>query len=236
MLEKVQYEQLFPWEFEQRIKAMPVVYVPVGSLEWHGEHLALGNDSLKMHAMCCDAARIGGGIVYPAIYYGIPGLCGADPGRYEHDSTFYGEPEILRSLLLATLKSLEKSGFKVAILTTGHTPGEQVAMMGEVAGAYDGVMKVHGTCDYAFGDSIDFGSDHAAMWETSLLWHYHPGLVDLTMLDPDPDVAPFNVFGRDPRTEASPRLGARAARVVAADMAELAKKLVAGCEHGSVQG
>jgi creatinine amidohydrolase len=226
MLEKVQYERLFPHEFEARIKACPVAYVPVGSLEWHGEHLALGNDALKMHALCCEAARKGGGIVYPPIYYCIPGLCNADPSRYAHDSTFYGEPDVLRGLLLSTLRGLERVGFKAAILATGHTPHEQIELMKEVARAYPGKMKVHGTCDMEFGSEIHFTSDHAAMWETSLLWHFEPGLVDLTLLDPNPTVKPYNVYGQDPRTQASPRLGATAAEIIARDMAELTGRLL----------
>jgi len=226
VVEKVQYERLLPHEFEARITACPVVYVPVGSLEWHGEHLALGNDALKMHALCCEAARQGGGVVYPPIYYCIPGLCNADPSRYTHDSTFYGDPEVLRTLLLSTLGVLERVGFRVAILTTGHTPREQIQMMKDVAAAYDGAMKVHGTCDMEFGKEIEFTSDHAAMWETSLLWHLEPGLVDITQLSRDLATKPFNVYGRDPRTEASPGLGARAARIIARDMAALAAELL----------
>ena len=64
MLDTVEYEKLLPYQFEERMQACPLVYVPVGALEWHGEHLALGNDALKMHGLCCEAARIGGGIVY----------------------------------------------------------------------------------------------------------------------------------------------------------------------------
>ena len=226
MLDKVQYERLLPHEFEARIAACPVAYVPVGSLEWHGEHMALGNDALKMHALCCEAARLGGSIVYPPIYYCIPGLCNADPSRYKHDSTFYGEPDVLRTLLLSTLRSLERVGFRVAILTTGHTPREQIQMMKDVAAAYDGAMKVHGTCDMDFGQEIQFTSDHAAMWETSLLWHFEPGLVDLTQLSRDLATKPYNVYGKDPRTEASPSLGARAAALIARDMAALAADLL----------
>ena len=226
MLDKVQYERLLPHEFEVRIAACPVAYVPVGSLEWHGEHMALGNDALKMHALCCEAARLGGGIVYPPIYYCIPGLCNADPSRYKHDSTFYGEPDVLRTLLLSTLRSLERVGFRVAILTTGHTPREQIQMMKDVAAAYDGAMKVHGTCDMEFAQEIQFTSDHAAMWETSLLWHFEPGLVDLTQLSRDLATKPYNVYGKDPRTEASPSLGARAAALIARDMAALAADLL----------
>lgn len=232
MEEKVEYEKLLPYEFEQRIAKVPLVYVPVGSLEWHGEHMGLGNDSLKMHALCCEAARIGGGIVYPPIYYCIPLLCDADPKRYPHNPSFHGDPDVLRTLLLATLGSLEKVGFRVAILTTGHTPGEQIQLMKDVADAYEGKMRVVGTCDMEFGDEINFTSDHAAMWETSILWYVHPGLVDLTRLDPDPEVEPFNVWGEDPRTKASPELGKKAFEVVAADMAALGAKLLAEAGTG----
>ena len=49
MEEKVQYELMLPFEFERRIRRFPLIYVPVGSLEWHGEHMALGNDAIKIH-------------------------------------------------------------------------------------------------------------------------------------------------------------------------------------------
>ena len=227
MEEEVRYERLFPKEFNERIAACPVVYVPVGSLEWHGEHMALGNDSIKMQMLCCEAALLGGGIVYPPIYYFIPGLCDGDPERYRYNPTFHGEPDVQRTLLLATLASLEKIGFRVAILTTGHTPREQIQMMRDVAGEYRGKMRVHGTCDMDFGKEIDFTSDHAGMWETSILWQAYPGLVDLTRLPRDGAAKLYNVYGKDPRTEASPALGKKAIAVIARDMAALAAKLLA---------
>ena len=46
-MRKVKYEELLPHEFEEALRQFPVAYVPVGSLEWHGRHLALGNDTLK---------------------------------------------------------------------------------------------------------------------------------------------------------------------------------------------
>jgi hypothetical protein len=39
----VEYEHLLPYQFAARIEAPPLVYVPVGFLEWHGEHMALDN-------------------------------------------------------------------------------------------------------------------------------------------------------------------------------------------------
>ena len=43
-MKKVNYEEMLPHEFEGAIRQFPVAYVPVGSLEWHGRHLALGNE------------------------------------------------------------------------------------------------------------------------------------------------------------------------------------------------
>ena len=79
MHEVVEYQCLLPCQFEERITKFPLAYVPVGSLEWHGEHMALGNDAIKMHALCCEAARQGGGIVFPPLFDGIPNMV-AGPG------------------------------------------------------------------------------------------------------------------------------------------------------------
>ena len=37
-MKKVLYEELLPEECVQRIKEMPVAYLPLGTLEWHGPH------------------------------------------------------------------------------------------------------------------------------------------------------------------------------------------------------
>lgn len=44
MTEKVLYEELCPAEFQERLQACPVAYLPLGTLEWHGPHLPLGAD------------------------------------------------------------------------------------------------------------------------------------------------------------------------------------------------
>ena len=35
-MKKVLYEELLPEECVQRIQEMPVAYLPLGTLEWHG--------------------------------------------------------------------------------------------------------------------------------------------------------------------------------------------------------
>jgi len=58
-----------PHEFEEALRQFPVAYVPVGSLEWHGRHLALGNDTLKAYGILLRTAEQYGGIVVPPTYF-----------------------------------------------------------------------------------------------------------------------------------------------------------------------
>lgn len=44
---KTQFEEMFPWEFAQALREAPICYLPLGVLEWHGEHNAVGLDTLK---------------------------------------------------------------------------------------------------------------------------------------------------------------------------------------------
>ena len=44
---KVRYEEMLPSEIVAARTACPIVYVPLGTLEWHGEHDAVGLDALK---------------------------------------------------------------------------------------------------------------------------------------------------------------------------------------------
>jgi hypothetical protein len=59
--EHIQWERMLPAEFRAAFEALPVVFLPLGTVEWHGEHNALGLDSLKAHALCVNAARLAGG-------------------------------------------------------------------------------------------------------------------------------------------------------------------------------
>jgi len=72
--ENVQWEMMMPFEFRKAVKKLPVVFLPLGTVEWHGEHNALGLDAIKAHALCIHAARNSGGVVHPPLYGGMGGL------------------------------------------------------------------------------------------------------------------------------------------------------------------
>ncbi len=43
---KVRFEEMFPWEISAAMAEAPLCYLPLGTLEWHGEHAAVGLDAL----------------------------------------------------------------------------------------------------------------------------------------------------------------------------------------------
>jgi creatinine amidohydrolase len=47
MTEEVRYHMLRPAQIVARRKACPVAYVPIGTIEWHGEHNPVGTDTLQ---------------------------------------------------------------------------------------------------------------------------------------------------------------------------------------------
>ena len=71
--EPVCYELLRPAQVRVIRETMPIVYIPIGSLEWHGPQNPLGTDSLKAHAICCEAALRYGGVVLPPFHLGLLG-------------------------------------------------------------------------------------------------------------------------------------------------------------------
>jgi len=67
---EVRYELLKPSQLDQIVRETPIAYLPLGSLEWHGDHLPIGNDAIKAYEICLRAARVTGGVVLPPLWYG----------------------------------------------------------------------------------------------------------------------------------------------------------------------
>ena len=67
---KVHYTELLPHEFRSRLAERPIAYLPLGTLEWHGEQLPLGSDGIISEGLMVRCARAFGGIVMPAIHLG----------------------------------------------------------------------------------------------------------------------------------------------------------------------
>ncbi len=223
---KYRYEELLPDELEAILATRPIAYVPLGTLEYHGPHLAVGNDALKAEAICERARARTGGVLVPTLYWGAGG------GHKAYPASIIVREDVLGALLDDVLQGLYRVGFRVVVALTGHYPGEQVAA---VKNAADRVCETHPDLRvWALPEYEAFPgerrADHAAKWETSILMCLRPELVDLSRLvgadAPDaPDatrsleemnaVGPLHgILGENPARYASVELGRETVDVI----------------------
>jgi creatinine amidohydrolase len=208
----VQYELLLPYQLRAIVSTRPIAYVPLGTYEWHCEHLPVGLDALTSHGLCVRAATLSGGVVLPALHYGTGGGHGAYPWTMI-------EPECtdIESQLHFTVAKLKSFGFQKVILFSGHFPQEQLDMIDQIAARWNEVgFKVIATAVNRI-EGLELGPDHAGIFETSLLAAMWPNLVQLSRLpslaqvalaDGEDDFCDvrhnphhplYGIFGPDPR-------------------------------------
>jgi creatinine amidohydrolase len=193
---KVQFEELFPWEFAQAIANAPICYLPLGVLEWHGEQNAVGLDAIKAHAICVNAAQLSGGIVVPPLYWASDSreqleddsflTGGIEKGERYHvpGSMFWIRPDTFHYLLLDIYEAARRRGFKVIVVVSGHWSKQGNLPIIRASGEdflkrYPGMKWILLT-DQEMAPDLHYPDEHAAGGETSLLMAIRPDLVDLS--------------------------------------------------------
>lgn len=209
----VRIELLTPSEIAAALAVRSIVYLPLGTYEWHGAHLPIGLDALTAHGICCAAAERDGGLVCPPLYYGTGGGHGAYPW------TIMVDADQLLPLLRITLDRLGNFGVRTIVLMSGHFAGEQIDMIQSLAAT--GSVEGAGARVKALAVNmaqLQLAPDHAALFETTLLGALWPDRVRLDQLPPlasapsidpggnemgpqrhDPGHPLFGIFGPDPR-------------------------------------
>jgi creatinine amidohydrolase len=231
MSDDVRYALLRPAQIRDRREACPVVYIPIGTLEWHGKHLPVGADTLQAEGLAVRCARLGGGLVFPPLYYGesrveslmeagaedrdrIAEALGVDPANFSPDRhPFTATEQVLayQRLLLHVLAEAESLGFELGVLVAGHYPLIDHARAACHLFNQRAWSKRHGLMAWAALDYLLIratypdGGDHAARWETSHLMALYPETVDLDALAP-PGEPLVGIQGEDPRG-ATPEFG-----------------------------
>jgi creatinine amidohydrolase len=233
-MERVHYAELTPAEFRARLRAAPVAYLPLGTLEWHGEHLPLGSDGLQAAGFFEELARRAGGVVLPMLftgpdihrahegrdYYGMDILAHApEPPRQLDGSAYWLDNDFFEGLLERIMAQLARAGFRV-VVAHGHGPSTQ-AFVGKTQDWRRMGLTTFICWRGDESDGLGIQTDHAAANETSLMMALHGDLVRMDRLDPDPAVSPLGIDGDDPRAHASAEKGRQAIAMQAARMAEL---------------
>ena len=192
---KVQFEEMFPWEFAQALEHAPICYLPLGVLEWHGEHNAVGLDAIKAHTVCVRAAQLSGGVVAPLLYWATDEREDLPDGTYvtggvEHGeryhvpgSMFWIRPDTFHALLLDVYEAVRRRGFRVIVVLAGHWARDTVQVI-RASGAEFQVLHPEiqwaVLIDQEMVPDLHYPHEHAAGGETSLLMTIRPDLVDLS--------------------------------------------------------
>jgi|TARA_B110000914_G_scaffold209171_1_gene207261 creatinine amidohydrolase len=217
MKEKVKYSELLPHEFRKRISDRAIAYLPLGTLEWHGEHMALGSDAIQSEGLMEVSARRFGGVVMPPIHLGpdrittvkngevLIGMDSADsttPPR-QLDGSCYWLPKNVFSLMIdSILVQLKRAGFK-AVFADGHGPSRSSWTEELKDRELRFGLKLLGVTEEIQNKGWMCQVDHAGRNETSIMMNFRDDLVDLSRLSEDRSELPQGVGGIDPRDATS---------------------------------
>ena len=205
---KVRLEEMFPWEIAAAMAEVPLCYLPLGTLEWHGEHAAVGLDALKAHAVCIRAAERSGGLVVPPIYWSsdwredLPDggylTGGIERGERYHvpGNMFWLRPETFYNLLLDVYEAMRRRGFRAIVVLSGHwSIAHNIVAIRETGEVFQRENPQTGwllLTDQEVVTDFHYPVEHAAGGETSLLLAIHPDLVALDkVLETDRSLLPY---------------------------------------------
>ncbi|MBV8080696.1 MAG: creatininase family protein [Actinobacteria bacterium] len=225
------YERLHPAELRALQEEAALAYVPVGTLEFHGEHLPAGVDSFEAHALCLRAAERSGGVVLPPVYLAS--------GCLDLPFTLSFEPGLVHAWVGATLDQLARRGYRAVVVLTGHGPLDLNHLLKRTCAEAE--QRNDGLAAYALcwlelnaarltapetGDPTTV--DHAARIETSWMLELEPDLVHVDRLADDPQATHLGIYGRNPRFTASREFGGEQIEAGAELLAERARALLGG--------
>jgi creatinine amidohydrolase len=243
MTERVLYAELTPPEFEERLRAAPIAYLPLGTLEWHGRHLPIGSDGIQSQGFFVELARVAGGIVLPMLFLGPDRAAEVDGKDYYGmdtaktngqdgkplqlpGSAYWVSDELFVQLLEAILRQLKRAGFRV-VVAHGHGPStirfrDHIPKWGARFG-----LKLFHCWRPDDSDGLGIQCDHAAANETSLVMALRPELVHMDNLPKDLSQWPVSIGGQDPRVHASAERGKKALKLNVERMAGILREALA---------
>jgi len=172
------YEELTPVELAEARERVSLVYVPIGSTEFHGPHLPVGFDALHAHAVCLCAAEQTGGVVLPPTFWGTRGHEG-------YPGSLLLQEETIAALATDILDRLAQQGYRLIVLFTGHWPEVQGGLLKRVAeehmGRGEGARVI--VLDPLTIHPTEARTEHAGKIETSVMLHLRPDLVHMERLE-----------------------------------------------------
>jgi creatinine amidohydrolase/Fe(II)-dependent formamide hydrolase-like protein len=176
-----------PSDLVEALKERPIAWLVVSPLEWHGEALSFGCDPEVAQTVADLAWGKTGGVRIPTMYLGVEtdyevwegnvrvDYWGMELGTRERNpGSLYVRPLTLELVLRDQLYFLQREGFKLCVIVSGHGAEYHLAAILEVCRRYDrapmrAVLFYPWDGELPAGLRFDGAGQHADFDEASVL-------------------------------------------------------------------
>ena len=216
IMSKVNLESMLPHEFLEAQQKASIAYVPTGPIEWHGPHLPLGIDAFHAAKVASEVAKRVGGVVLPTFFLGADSLL--LPGKEPQGLASLGLPDsahvigmdfpglavkslyideaVLGVLFRDVIRALERQGFRMIVLISGHGAPNHMRMLSRLAlqETRPGLLVIFTTA-WVPPVPPEGGVGHAERMETSVMCGVGEPEVRLDLLPHRDTPLPYKDFG-----------------------------------------
>lgn len=190
---------LRPDELTAELTQQPLVYLPLGPLEWHAPHLPFGTDPLHAEKAALSASEMTGGLVYPTLYWGtererspqmldwiglkrdqwVVGMDFAPNGLPSH----YAREDVFGVVVREQLRLIFTWPVKLVVIVSGHGATNHLQVLERLAAEYSAAnLKVIVVLPFVSDEQGILRVGHASRIETSTMLHLAPDRVRIDLL------------------------------------------------------
>jgi creatinine amidohydrolase len=193
---KVLWQEMLRHEFAEALSQDPVVIVPTGSVEQHGPHCPVDVDIAGPFEIAVAVARA---VTEFPVIVAPPLSLGFAHYNLGHEGTITLRLETYQAVLADVLRSLAENGFLRIVVINGHggNRGPNRSVIAQVAeddifpigfSYWEAAMEEMAAWAEADGGWIGHGGE----WETSLMMHLRPQLIDRERMGADTFPNPYS--------------------------------------------
>ncbi len=217
---------LRPDELRAELSQNAIVYLPLGPLEWHAQHLPVGTDPLHAEQAALAACQMTGGLVYPTLYWGtererdpqmldwigldrsqwVVGMDFAPGGLPSH----YAYEDVFGLVVREQLRLIFRWSVKLVVVISGHGATNHLQVLERLAAEYSAENhKVLVVLPFVSDEHGVMRVGHASRIETSTMLHLAPESVRIDLL-PAPEkllqndrwaIVDYSTFAGEPNLE-----------------------------------
>ena len=199
------------------------LFLPLGALEQHGPHMSMNVDVLLPTRMSARVAAEVGGLVAPPVAYGYKSQVKSGGGNHFPGTTSL-DGATLSCVVRDLVREYARHGARKIVAMNGHFENSMFLAEGIDLALRDlrrdGVrgMRVMALSywDFIGDDAVariypdnfpGWNLEHGGVLETSMMLHWHPELVDMSLVEDHPPARfpPYDIYPSNP--EWTPRSG-----------------------------